>query len=555
MKIRTFSFVLTLALLAGCAASRPGVTNGDEMRAPSLFLTNATVITGKSGEVLRDATLEISGGRIVSLNSEPVAGARIIDVRGASILPGLVDAHAHIAGLGDALETVQLEGTESFDAVGRSVAEGAKKLAAGEWVLGRGWDQNDWPEKEFPTAAMMDRFVPDRPVWIQRVDGHASLANSAAMRAAGITRESVDPGGGKIVRDASGEPTGVFIDNATNLIDRATPPSSRETRKRRLLKAAERIASEGIVEVHDAGVDDTTIALMTELIDEGTFPIRVYAMLGDDEALLERWFARGPLLGHGGKLTVRSVKLYADGALGSRGAALLAPYSDDPANSGLLLTTKAHITDVAKRALRSRFQVNTHAIGDRGTRVALEAYEEAGVKPEHRFRIEHLQVTALEDIPRLVKLGVIASMQPTHATSDMYWAEKRVGSVRVKGAYAWRKVLDAGGRLALGSDFPVEPVNPFFGLFAAETRMDQKGWPAGGWTPEERLTRHEALRGFTADAAFAAFEESDRGVIAVGRLADLTIVEGDWSSLPAATLYDTKVRMTLVGGEVVYKKR
>lgn len=553
MKIRLRQAAVTLFLFASCASTDPAPETGDAMRSSSFFLTNATVVTGKPDEVLRSATLEIAGDRIVTLSGRPTPGARTIDLQGMTVLPGLIDAHAHIAGLGAALETVQLEGTTSFEQVGRRVAEGARNLQPGEWVMGRGWDQNDWTIKEFPTAAMLDRFVADRPVWITRIDGHAALANTAALRAAGIDRSSVDPAGGKIVRDAAGEPTGVFIDNATNLVERAAPAESRETRKRRLQKAAQKIASEGIVEVHDAGADDLTIELLRELVDENSFPIRAYVMLGDDAALLERWFANGPLIDHGRKLTVRSVKLYADGALGSRGAALLAPYSDDPGNDGLLLTTKEHIADVARRALKSGFQVNTHAIGDRGTRVALEAYEEAGVQPQHRFRIEHLQVIALEDIPRLAKLGVIASMQPTHATSDMYWAEQRLGSERVKGAYAWRKVLDAGGRLALGSDFPVEAVNPFFGLYAAETRMDQKGWPPGGWYPEERLTRHEALRGFTADAAFAAFEETDRGIIEPGRLADLTIIEGDWSTLPASTLFDTKVRMTIVGGMIVHE--
>lgn len=545
---------LSVALLTACAGTTrnggPAVTPTD-----SLFLTNATIVTGKEGESLANSTIEVRGNRIVSIGLTPPAGARTIDLRGHSVLPGLIDAHAHVAGLGDALATVQLEETASFDEVGARIREGAARFSGGDWVTGRGWDQNDWPVKEFPTAAMLDRFVSDRPVFVRRVDGHAALANTAALRAAGITRSTPDPEGGKIVRDTNGEPTGVFIDNAMDLIERVMPPLSRDARKARLMMAAQKIASEGLVEVHDAGVDDTTIELMQELIDEGKFPIRVYAMLADNATLLDKWFRRGPLIRHGDKLTVRSVKMYADGALGSRGAAMTQPYADDPKNVGLLLTTKQHIEDVSRRAIASNFQVNAHAIGDRGARVILDAYRDAGVRPEHRFRIEHLQVVDLDDLVPMVKMGVIASMQPTHATSDMYWAEQRVGADRVKGAYAWRKVLNAGGRLALGSDFPVEAVNPFFGLFAAETRMDQKLWPAGGWYPEERLTRAEALRGFTSDAAFAAFEEDDRGVIAPGKLADLTIIEGDWNELPANDLFRTKVRMTIVGGEIVYEKR
>jgi predicted amidohydrolase YtcJ len=297
-----------------------------------------------------------------------------------------------------------------------------------------------------------------------------------------------------------------------------------------------------------------------ELIDEKRFPIRVYAMLGDNDALVNTWLNSGPLMdygsapgGAGGRLTVRSIKLYADGALGSRGAALLAPYSDDPGNSGLMLARPEHLLDVAKRARAKGFQVNTHAIGDRGVRNVIDAYSEAGVTANDRYRVEHLQVISPPDIPRLVSHGIIASMQPTHATSDMLWAERRVGPERIKGAYAWRTVLTAGGRLALGSDFPVEDVNPFFGIYSAVTRQDHQGNPPGGWYPDQRLTLPEAIRGFTADAAYAAFEEGTRGTIEPGKLADFTVVEGDVYSVRASELWKTKVRMTVVGGEIVYE--
>jgi predicted amidohydrolase YtcJ len=304
--------------------------------------------------------------------------------------------------------------------------------------------------------------------------------------------------------------------------------------------------------MHDAGADGGTIAAVKQLIGEKKFPIRVYQMVSDDASLLDTWFRSGPLIGYGNRLTVRSVKCYADGALGSRGAALLAPYSDDPGNSGLLVSKEEHLADVAKRARKAGFQVNTHAIGDRGVRNVFEAYESAGATAADRFRIEHFQVVALSDFPRLAKSGIIASMQPTHATSDMYWAEDRVGPERIKGAYAWRTVLDSGARLALGSDFPVEAVNPFFGIYAAVTRQDQKGSPAGGWYPSQKLTLAEAIRGFTLDAAFAAFEEQSRGTIEPGKLADLTIVDGDLLAMPESDLFKAKVRMTVVGGEVVY---
>jgi len=304
--------------------------------------------------------------------------------------------------------------------------------------------------------------------------------------------------------------------------------------------------------MHDAGADAGTIRAVRELVDEGKFPIRMYTLLTDDAPLLEAWFARGPMIDHGGRFTVRSIKLYADGALGSRGALLLAPYSDDPKNTGLEVTPPAHMVDVAKRARERGFQVCTHAIGDRGVRNVIESYEAAGVQPENRFRIEHYQVVAPEDFARTVRDGIIASMQPTHATSDMPWAETRLGAERIKGAYAWRTVLNAGGRLALGSDFPVESVNPFFGIYSAVTRQDQQGNPPGGWYPDQKLTLAEAIRGFTLDAAYAAFEEQSRGTIEPGKLADFTIVEGDFYTMPQSDLFKTKVRYTVVGGDVVY---
>ncbi|HVR39444.1 MAG TPA: amidohydrolase [Thermoanaerobaculia bacterium] len=487
------------------------------------------------------------------------AGARVIDASSATILPGLIDAHGHLYGLGLSLDIVRLVDTTSYEQVIALVKERAARASANEWILGRGWDQNDWDVKQFPTAAPLDAAVSDHPVWLKRIDGHAGLANSAAMRAAGVTAATKDPDGGRVERDANGNPTGVFVDAAMDLVESAVPPPTFAQRKARVLAAAQKIASEGLVETHDPGADDATIRAVRELIDEKKFPIRVYSMLSDSgeafdsgNAQLRDWFARGPLLDYGGRLTVRAVKVYADGALGSRGAALLAPYSDDPKNVGLMLAKPEHIADVAKRALAAGFQVNTHAIGDRGVRNVIDAYQEAGVKPEHRFRIEHLQVISPPDVPRLVYRGIIASMQPTHATSDMYWAEKRLGDPRVRDSYAWRTVLNAGGRLALGSDFPVEEVNPFYGISSAVTRQDHKNWPDGGWFPDQRLTFAEALRGFTLDAAYAGFEEKSRGTIEAGKLADFTIVEGDFATTPPQDLWKAKVRSTVVGGEVVW---
>ncbi|HUR81561.1 MAG TPA: amidohydrolase [Thermoanaerobaculia bacterium] len=522
----------------------------------TLFL-GGTVAAGAEQTPRHDFAIYTTAGviRQIGLASDLRAAhpnAKIVDASGATILPGLTDAHGHLYGLGLSLDVVSLVNTKSFDEVLQRVKERAASTPKGDWVIGRGWDQNDWDVKEFPTAAMIDAVVADHPVFLRRIDGHAAVVNTAALRAANVTAASQDPEGGRVIRDASGNPAGTFVDAAMDLVEDHIPAPSAAQRKSRVLAAAQDIAAHGLTEMHDAGIDAATIAAVKELIDEKRFPIRVYAMLGDNDELLRTWFAQGPLTEYGGRLTVRAVKLYADGALGSRGAALLEPYTDDPTNSGLMIAKPEHIEDVARRGRAAGFQVNTHAIGDRGVRNVIDSYARAGVGAGDRFRVEHLQVIAPLDVPKLIAHGIIASMQPTHATSDMYWAEARLGPERVKGAYAWRTVLDAHGRLALGSDFPVEDVNPFFGIYAAVTRQDQEGKPAGGWYPTQRLTLAEALRGFTADAAYAAFEEKSRGTIEIGKLADFTIVEGDFFTMPATELYKAKVRHTVVGGEIVH---
>ena len=527
------------------------VTLNDVIFGPAVVLAGAAQepISGQSVYVVAGTIAEIGPADQIR-RQHP--NAKFIDVSGTTILPGLTDAHGHLYGLGLSLDTVNLVGANSYGEVIARVKERAARASKGEWILGRGWDQNLWPSKEFPTSGPLDAAVPEHPVWLRRIDGHAGLANSAAMRAAGVSASTRDPEGGRIIRDANGNPTGVFVDAAEGLIDRAVPSPSFVLQKQRILAAAQRIAENGLTEMHDAGADPGTIRAVRELIDEKRFPIRIYTMIADDPHALDDWFARGPLIGYGGRLTIRSVKLYADGALGSRGAALLAPYDDDPGNSGLLVSKPEHLLDVARRARAAGFQVNTHAIGDRGVRNVIDAYEGAGVRAADRFRVEHFQVVSPTDFARMARDGIIASMQPTHATSDMYWAEDRVGPDRIKGAYAWRTVLNSGARLALGSDFPVEAVNPFFGIYAAVTRQDQKGWPAAGWYPEQKLTLGEAIRGFTSDAAYAAFEETSRGTIEPGKLADFTIIEGNVYTMPQSELFKAKVRYTVVGGEIVY---
>ena len=548
--MRIFAALL-FTLLFACAPTKENMTDA------GILFIGGTVLVGPEQTPQKNYAVYAVNGIIREIGAAAEMqrahpGANVYALIGGTILPGLTDAHAHLYGLGVSLDVVRLTETQSLEEVIARVKERAAKTPKGEWIIGRGWDQNDWPVKEFPAKAALDAAVPDHPVFLRRIDGHAAYVNTAALRAANVTAATKDPDGGRVMRDSSGEPTGVFIDAAMDLVEDTIPEPTAAQRKARVLASAQAIAASGLTEIHDAGIDGATIAAVKELINEKRFPIRVYAMLTDNDALLDTWFSSGPLFDHGGHLTIRSVKVYADGALGSRGAALLEPYSDDPGNSGLMIAKTEHIADVAKRARAKGFQVNTHAIGDRGVRNVIDAYEQAGVTANERFRVEHLQVISPPDVPRLVSHGIIASMQPTHATSDMPWAERRVGPERVKGAYAWRTVLNAGGRLALGSDFPVEDVNPFFGIYSAVTRQDHAGQPGGGWYPNQRLTLAEAIRGFTSDAAYAAFEERSRGTIEPGKLADLTIVEGDLLAMPAADLHKAKVHYTVVGGEVVF---
>lgn len=507
-----------------------------------------------------EGSLAVRGGRIVYLG--PDAGAeklrtsktRVIDLAGRAVTPGLIDAHSHLAGLGEALQQVDLVGTTSYEEVIRKVREAAGKLPAGSWVQGRGWDQNDWPDKRFPTHEALSAAVPDHPVWMTRIDGHAALVNAAAMKILGIDAAVRDPEGGRFLRDAQG-PTGVLVDNAMNVGSRIPAPSLDERRKA-LELAARRCLELGLTTVTDMGIGDADYQAYKALRDAGRLPLRAALFLTDDEALLARWFQRGPEIDREARLQVRGVKLYADGALGSRGAALVEPYSDDAGNLGLLTASGDHLADVSRRAAASGFQVAIHAIGDRGGLVALDAMESGlgGARPDARFRLEHAQVLRLQDIARLSRLGIVASMQPTHATSDMPWAGDRVGEKRLAGAYAWRKVLDSGGRLALGSDFPVESPDPRLGLYSAVTRQDLQGKPAGGWLPGERLTREEALRGFTLDAAWSLFLEKETGSLEVGKRADLVVFARDPMTIPEAEIPRVEVDYTLVDGAVVHER-
>ncbi|MEA2560476.1 MAG: hypothetical protein QOH06_1980 [Acidobacteriota bacterium] len=508
-----------------------------------------------------EGSLAVRGSRIVYLG--PDAGAarfrgsktQVIDLAGRTVTPGLIDAHSHLAGLGGALEQVDLTAAPTYGEIIRRVREAAAKVPKGTWVRGRGWDQNLWPEKEFPTHDALSAAVPDHPVWLTRVDGHAALVNANAMKILQLGPEIQDPSGGRFLRDVEGHPTGVMVDNAMDVVGGRMPGASVQDRERELRSAARHCLELGLTTVTDMGVGPLDVAAYTNLLKAHELPIRSALFLGDDEQWLATWFKSGPRIDPESRLLIRGVKLYADGALGSRGAALLEPYSDDPDNLGLMVSTGAHLEDVSRRAAQAGFQVGIHAIGDRGSLVAIDAMEKAiAGKPDARFRLEHTQVTRVQDLQRMAKLGIIASMQPTHATSDMAWADERLGDGRLERAYAWRKVLDFGGKLALGSDFPVESADPRLGLYAAVTRQDLAGQPAGGWLPGERLTREEALRGFTLDAAWSLFLEKEVGSLEVGKRADLVVFARDVMAVPEAEIPKVEVDYTLVDGKVMYDR-
>ncbi|HET7747064.1 MAG TPA: amidohydrolase, partial [Vicinamibacteria bacterium] len=460
----------------------------------------------------------------------------------------------HVEGLGDARESIDLVGTASLaETLGR-VKAGAATRGVDEWVLGRGWDQNDWPGAQFPSAKDLDPASGGRPAAFRRIDGHALWVNTRALERAGITSATADPPGGRIHKDAAGQPTGILIDRAMDLVSEKIPTPAREVRKRRLLGGLRASAEAGLTSVHDAGVDLDAVALYKELLAEKALPIRVYVMLRGPVGLTASLRSLQPETGLGdGMLTVRAIKVSADGALGSRGALLLEPYADEPGKKGLLTVDPAAYAELLKLAVERGFQVNTHAIGDGANRFALDAYEQAlAGRKDARFRIEHAQVLAPSDVPRFEALGVIPSMQPTHCTSDMYWATDRLGPERAKGAYLWKTFLDQGVPIAGGSDAPVEKIDVVDGIYAAVTRQDAKGWPEGGWHPEERVTPTQALEMFATHAAYAAFEEKDRGRIAPGFRADLSAFDLDPTTVPAARIKDMKVTATIVAGEVVH---
>ena len=507
----------------------------------------------------------IRGDRIVFVGTSREAQAhrgpktRVLDVAGATVLPGLVDSHTHVAGLGEAASQVDLTDVRTEEEAVARVAARAAGVPEGEWILGRGWDEGAWANR-YPNMELLSTKVPDHPVYLASLHSFAGWGNRLAFARAGITATTASPEGGEIVKGKDGQPTGILLNRAVSLLSSAVPPPSDARLRGYVLAGLERMAEGGYVAIHEAGAERRLMTAFEELEAEGRLPVRVYAMLSvRDEALAREWLSRGPDRSSGRRLVTRSVKAYYDGALGSRGARLLEDYSDRPGHRGVSGNTYGFDQRLVADLMKAGFQVAIHAIGDAGNRETLDfiasVVREKPDARELRHRIEHAQVVHPDDVPRFAALGVIASMEPPHCVEDKAWAEDRLGPVRVKGAYAWRTLRRSGARLALNSDLTGSDQDIFYGLHAAITRQGKDLQPPGGWHPEERLTPEEAVRGYTTWNAFAAFWEKESGVLAPGRWADVTVMDRDPLAVGATDpgkLLGGKILATIVGGKVAY---
>ena len=554
----------SVLLLSGCGTCPPA-----EPGPPETLFYNGHIYLGAPEWKQVDALL-VRDDRVVAAGTEEEVKhaskrqfVNHVDLDGGWAVPGLQDAHGHVEGYGASLENVDLRGVASFDEVVARVKSTAAKLTAGTWIQGRGWDQNLWPDKSFPNHAALSAAVPNHPVCLSRIDGHAVLVNQRALELAHLdgvaASEDIVPGG-RMLLDGDHKPTGVFVDNGADLFAPVIPEPDDATLERRLLLAQEHLLALGITAVHDMGVGPKTLGAMERVREHGRLKMRLIEYLSDAGDASEATWSAGRIASDARDLlSVVGVKLYADGALGSRGAALLEPYSDDPKNVGLLVTSTETLAARIAVAAKLGLQPAVHAIGDRANRGVLDAYE-AQMKLDPNFaalrpRIEHAQVVAPADWPRFAALGVIPSMQPTHATSDMRWAVDRLGPERTKGAYAWRRLAPDLSTLAFGSDFPVEKPDPLEGVYAALTRQDANGWPDGGFTPDQKLDAREALAAFTLGAARAARQEDRRGRLAPGYCADMTVLDVDPLHCEPRALLGEHVRMTVVNGEIAYRAK
>ena len=529
------------------------------------LIYNANGYTIESDTLRLFEALLIQDGKVRAVGNEDELRALAttediieVDAQGNTLLPGLIDAHGHVMGLGFQELQINLAGIRSLEETLEQLKAYADAKSELEWIIGRGWNQTLWKENRFPKAADLDQVIPDRPVWLSRVDGHAGWANSKAMQLAQVSSDTPDPEGGKIIKDERGRPTGVFIDAAEGYVQQVVPEYTAQEQALALAAANNVLRSYGVTSIHDAGVGIQTWELYQEFASQGKLDIRIYGMISGAGSTFDALSVQGPITGlYDDLLALRSVKLYADGALGSRGAALLSDYHDEPGNKGLLFVSQDEMNAMAEKVVSKGFQANIHAIGDAANRQVLDALayaQEQHPNPDQRNRVEHAQIIELQDLPRFKELNIIASMQPTHATSDKNMAEDRVGSERIKGAYAWQTLLGQGTVVASGSDFPVESANPFLGLYAAITRKDIEGNPLGGWYANEAMTREQTLRSFTLDAAYAGFQEDVLGSLEEGKWADFIIIDRDIMRVEDSEIWQTEVLQTWVAGEPVFTR-
>ena len=513
--------------------------------------------------------IAVKNDRIVFVGTNAAAqryvgpSTRVVDLHGNTVLPGFADAHHHLSGVGFREMTLNLEGTTSLQDFLSKVKERVDQAKPGEWVTGRGWIETHWQPPKFPTREDLDSIAPNNPVILTRADGHASVVNSAALKKAGITKATFNPFGGEISKNKdTGEPNGMLLDAAQGLVRRQIPPTSAADAERAVVVGSKRDVELGWTQIQDAGGSYADIAIFKKLFGEGAIKLRIYKAVFGPGGNATRLLNDGPIIGEfQNRLTVRTIKVVSDGALGSRGAALLAPYSDAPDTSGFLTVKAEELRPMLVEALRKGIQVETHAIGDRANRFILDEYEKAFQAvpaaqrkiAQPRWRVEHAQIVNPADIPRFAKLGVIPSMQPSHAIGDLFFAPSRLGIARLAGAYAWASFLKSGVVIPGGSDAPVERGEPMIEFYAAVARKDPKGFSGEGWHPEEAVTRVQALKMFTLWPAYAAFEEKLRGTIEVGKLADLTILSADIMKIPEADILKTRCVMTVINGEIVFE--
>jgi len=535
-----------------------------------LVFENGNIYTVNDARPKAEA-VAIKGDRIVFVGSNGEAqkyvgrNTRVIDLGGRTMVPGMTDAHHHLSGVGFREMTLNLEGINNLEDFLVKVKERVVQKKPGEWVTGRGWIETFWTPPVFPTRWDLDKVAPDNPVFLDRADGHGAVANSAALKIAGVDKTTPSPFGGEISRDKpSGEPNGMLLDAAQDLVQRHIPGTTAAEAERAIILGVNRDVALGWTQVQDPGGSYAEVALMEKLYEEGKIKLRIYKALSAPGTEADRLLSEGPIVGkYGNHLTVRALKLYADGSLGSRSAALLQPYSDKPDTSGFLTIKEEELQPVLQEALRKGIQIETHAIGDRGNRFILDQYEKAmNAVPkaewkikEPRWRVEHSQIVNPADIPRFAKLGIIPSMQASHAIGDLHFAPSRLGIARLAGAYAWQSFIKSGSIVPGGSDAPVERGEPMIEFYAAVARKDLKGFSGEGWHPEEAVSREQALRMFTVWPAYAAFEEKLRGSIEPGKLADFTVLSADIMKIPEMEILKTHCVITVIGGEIVYESK